>query len=84
MRPIAEISCVEAWREISEMVDGTLDPEMSQRMELHLRNCAHCKAVYDGTHNTVQLIADDRVFEMPAGFLNRLFQHLSSEFCDAS
>jgi hypothetical protein len=78
---VVEISCYEAWREISEMIDGTLDPEMQQRMELHLEHCKHCEAVYDGARNVVRLIGDDEVFEMPVGLSERLFKRLSAELC---
>lgn len=78
---IVGMSCPEVWREISEMIDGTLDDEMRARMELHLRHCVHCKAVYDGTLNTVQLISDDQVFSLPPGFGERLLQRLNETFC---
>lgn len=81
MSMIVEISCLEVWREISELIDGTLSPAMQARMELHLRHCNHCKAIYEGARNTVQLIGDDQVFDLPPGFGERLFQRLSSEFC---
>ncbi len=38
---IIEMSCIEAWREFSELIDGTLDPEMYSRVQLHLQHCAH-------------------------------------------
>ena len=73
---IVEISCVEVWRELSEFLDGALDTDMQQRVLLHLSHCAHCKAVYDGTKNTVELIGDGEVFLLPTGFGARLYQHL--------
>lgn len=84
MAATVEISCVEVWREISELIDGTLSDEMRERLELHLRHCAHCTAVYDGTRNTVQLIGDDQVFDLPSGFSERLLHRLSAEFCGNS
>ena len=76
-----EISCAEVWREVSEMIDGTLDATMRARIELHLRHCAHCKAVYDGTRNTVHLIGDEQIFALPEGFGERLWQRLSADLC---
>ncbi len=74
-----EMSCAEAWQDISEMIDGTLDDEMRKRMAFHLRHCTHCKAIYDGTLNTVQLLGDDKVIEMPPGLGERLFHRISAE-----
>ena len=76
---IVELTCTEAWREISEMIDDALDPEMRERLQLHFEHCAHCKAVYDGTRNVVKLVADDRFFDVPAEMSERLARRLASE-----
>jgi predicted anti-sigma-YlaC factor YlaD len=76
---IVEISCVEVWREISNYVDDGVDPELKARMELHLKNCSHCRAVLDGTRNTVRLLTDGEWYPLPSGFSERLFLRLSSE-----
>ncbi len=76
---IVELNCTEVWREISEMIDDTLGPEMRQRMQLHFEHCAHCKAVYDGARNVTELMGDDRCFDLPAGMSERLARRLASE-----
>lgn len=75
-----DLTCQEVWKEISEFVDQSLDREMQDRMRLHLSHCAHCKAVYDGVQNTVLLMADDRVYDLPRGFSERILQRLWVEF----
>lgn len=77
-----EISCVEVWQEISNYLDGDVEPELKARIEAHLRNCKHCAAVLDGTRNTVRLLADGHWYPLPVGFSERLLQRFSSEFCD--
>jgi hypothetical protein len=77
---ITEISCVEVWREISGYLDGEAQPELRTRLELHLKKCKRCRAVLDGTRNTVRLLADGKWFPLPNGFGERLFLRLSSEF----
>jgi hypothetical protein len=72
-----EISCVEVWREISNYVEGDLDPELRARIEMHFKTCKHCTAVREGTRNVVQLIGDGKVFEVPTGFSQRLYLKLS-------
>lgn len=76
MRVILEISCREVWREISNFLDGSVDPELRTRMEAHFSVCHSCKAVLDGTNNVVKLIADGQTFDAPAGFSERLFSKL--------
>lgn len=73
---VIEISCVEVWREISNFLEGELDPELRARMEAHFAVCKTCKAVLDGTDNVVKLIADEQTFDVPNGFSERLFSKL--------
>ena len=67
-----EISCVEVWRELSNYIDEAVEPALRQRMEAHFNTCKHCAAVLDGTRNVIRLVGDGRVFDMPAGFGERL------------
>lgn len=76
---VIEISCVEVWREISNYIDDTLDPELRRRMEEHFKGCEHCAAVLDGTRNVIRLVGDGRTFDLPAGFSNRLKKRLEKE-----
>ena len=69
---VIEISCVEVWQEVSNYIDGTLDPALRQRMEEHFKGCEHCTAVVDGIRNVVRLVGDGQVFDLPAGFGERL------------
>ena len=73
-----EISCVEVWRELSNYIDGAVDPELRQRMEDHFKTCEHCTAVLDGTRNVVRLVGDSRAFDLPAGFSDRLRKRLEA------
>jgi RNA polymerase sigma-70 factor, ECF subfamily len=73
---LIEISCVEVWREISNFLEGSVDPELRARMEAHFAVCSNCKAVLDGTRNVVKLIGDGQAFDVPAGLSERLFSKL--------
>ena len=76
---VIEISCLEVWREISNYIDNEVDPELSARIEYHVKNCQHCSAILDGASNTVRLLADDKAFELPGGFSARLQQRIEKE-----
>lgn len=73
---VIEISCVEVWRELSNYIDGAVDPELRRRMEEHFKECEHCAAVLDGTRNVIRLVGDGQTFELPAGFSERLKKRL--------
>ena len=76
---VIEISCLEVWREISNYLDGDVDPEMRARMEAHFKVCAHCTAILDGTRNVVKLVADGVEYQMPEGFSKRLYDKIKNQ-----
>ena len=78
-RLIMVLDCKHVWREISNYIDGDLDPAVRASMEKHLAHCRHCAAVLDSTHNILYLIADERTFTLPVGFSERLRARLESE-----
>jgi putative zinc finger protein len=77
MERVIEISCLEVWREVSNLIEGSIDPELRDRLELHFKGCKHCAAIFDGASNTVRLVGDNQAFELPTGFTDRLFRRLA-------
>jgi hypothetical protein len=49
-----------------------------------LEHCEICSATLDSTRNILILTADDRVFELPISFSNRLHTRLAEEINAAS
>jgi anti-sigma factor RsiW len=70
------IDCRHVFREISNYIEGEVDPGLRARMEAHFKECAHCTAILDGTRNVLRLVGDGEVFELPAGFSERLYRKL--------
>jgi hypothetical protein len=70
------VNCEHVWREISNYIDGEVDPGLRADMEAHFKECKHCTAILDGTRNVIQLYADERMFEVPFGFSQRLHRRL--------
>jgi hypothetical protein len=73
------IECKHVWAYISDYLDGTLAPELLERVQRHLEHCEICSAILDSTRNILILTADDRVFELPVGFSERLHARLDQE-----
>ena len=73
------IDCKHVWEHISAYIDGDVDAEMRAEIYRHLETCEICCAVLDSTRNVVVLLADDRVFELPVGFTDRLHARLDAE-----
>lgn len=74
------IDCKHVWQYISAYIDGDVDAELRARIERHLETCEICSAVLDSTRNIIVLVADGRVYELPAGFSTRLHARLDKEF----
>jgi len=73
------VNCEHVWSEISNYLDGEVDPALRAAMEEHFKGCKHCTAVVDGARNVVQLYGDDRLFELPAGFSQRLQRRIAEQ-----
>jgi anti-sigma factor RsiW len=70
------VKCEEVWREVSNYLDGEVDPTMRAAIEEHVRGCQRCAAVVDGTRNVIQLYGDERMLEVPLGYSQRLHRRL--------
>jgi hypothetical protein len=53
---------------------------MRRLLEAHLDQCRKCAVLLDSTHNVLVLLADEKRFQLPAGFSLRLRQMLAKEF----
>jgi anti-sigma factor RsiW len=77
------LNCRHVWDRISEYIDGSLSPEVRMDVERHLETCEICSAVLDSTRNVIILMADDRVFELPVDFSQRLHARLDRVIAQA-
>ena len=74
-----DISCLEVIRELSNYIDNDVTPQLRGEILGHLTGCSRCTAVYDGLRNTITLTGDERAFNLPAGFSQRLRAKLAKE-----
>jgi anti-sigma factor RsiW len=79
-----KIDCRHVWEHISAYIDGDVDASLRAEIDRHLEHCEICSAVMDSTRNIVVLIADDRIFEIPAGYSERLHRRLDAMLQDES
>lgn len=73
------IECKHVWAYISDFLDGSLDAETLDHVQRHLEHCEICSAIIDSTRNIIVLTADERVFELPIGYSERLHARLDDE-----
>ena len=79
-RKLVVITCQEVWRELTNYIEDDVSVEVRESIAQHLSGCARCRAVYDGSKNVIQLLANGRVFALPPGFSRRLYDRLQGEF----
>jgi predicted anti-sigma-YlaC factor YlaD len=77
------MDCKHVWNHISGYLDKTLSVETQNIVQKHLDHCEVCSAILDSTRNIIILTADDRVFELPVGFSERLHARLDIELMRA-
>lgn len=74
-----KLECKHVWEHISEFIDGRVDAQLREEIEKHLEHCEICSAILDSTRNIVILTADNRTFELPVGYSERLHERLKKE-----
>ena len=73
------IDCKHIWEYISGYLDNSLEASERNEVQKHLEHCEICSAILDSTRNILILTADERVFELPLGFSERLHARLDEE-----
>jgi len=77
-----ELNCKHVWAYISDYIDDSVPPELREEIERHLEHCEICSAILDSTRNILVLTGDDRTFELPVGYSERLQERLARELAD--
>ena len=70
------MNCKGVIREISDYIDGALEPAEKQELERHLEHCEDCKIVVDQTKLTVNVFCDSEPVELPSEVRSRLHEAL--------
>jgi hypothetical protein len=70
-------TCEQVWKEVSNYLEGEVDPGLRAAMDDHFQTCQRCRSVLEGMRNIVQLYGDERMIEVPSGFGRRLEKRLA-------
>jgi hypothetical protein len=71
------MKCEQMWHELSNYLDGEVDPTLGSAMDEHLKGCQRCTSLLAGMRNVTELYGDERMIEVPAGFGRRLERRLA-------
>ena len=72
------VSCKKLAKSLSAYIDGDLDHELCCEIEKHLSVCRRCSVLLDSVRKVLVVSGDDRTFELPIGYEDRLHAFLSS------
>jgi anti-sigma factor RsiW len=70
------LNCKGVIRELSNYIDGDLDPVVKAELERHLGHCEDCTMIVDQTRKTIQIFCDSQPVELPGEVRTRLHQAL--------
>jgi hypothetical protein len=69
------MNCHEAQTQLSEYLDGALDPLRTKSIESHLLACPVCRAETDGLADCIRQVAQLPAVDPPPGFAQRVMAH---------
>ena len=73
------MNCKGLVRELSEYLDGNLDPTLAQELARHLEHCEDCRLVVDTTRKTIEIYCNTEPLPLPSGVRERLERALSEK-----
>ncbi len=66
------MNCKAVIREISNYIDGELEPATKQELERHLAHCEDCTMILDQTKKSIQILCDSEPIPLPLDLHSRL------------
>lgn len=69
-------NCDEILRDLSDYLDGTVEPVRIAAMKQHFDECSRCRSVVEGARNVITLYGDERMQAVPFGYEQRLHQRI--------
>jgi anti-sigma factor RsiW len=66
------LNCKGVIREISNYIDGELEPATKQELERHLAHCEDCTMILDQTKKSIEILCDSEPIPIPPDLHSRL------------
>jgi anti-sigma factor RsiW len=73
------MKCKEVIRELSEYLDGELDPALEEALMRHLEDCEDCGILVDTTRRTIEMYCNMEPVPLPADVKQRLLRALEQK-----
>jgi len=66
------LNCKGVIRELSNYIDGDLDPVVKHELERHMEHCEDCTMIVDQTKKTIQILCDSQPVSLLTDVRSRL------------
>ena len=66
------MNCKGVIRELSNYIDGDVDPGLKTELERHLNHCEDCTMIVDQTKKSIEILCDSKPVELPSNVRSRL------------
>jgi hypothetical protein len=74
------MNCKRLLEEINLYIDDSLERELCEQLEAHLKGCERCRIVLDTTKETITLFRDQDPVEIPSAVRDRLHRIIRSHW----
>jgi anti-sigma factor RsiW len=59
------VKCTQFLSELSDFLDGSLDPKLKAELQEHLQWCHNCYVVCNTTEKTIEIYRENKLYELP-------------------
>lgn len=66
------MNCKGVIRELSNYIDGELEPSIKEELERHLSHCEDCTMILDQTKKSIEILCDSQPIPLPVDLHDRL------------
>lgn len=73
------VSCEHVLEQLSNFIEGEIDPALHAEIEAHLKMCQRCSVLHDSLRKVLVIVADGRTFEIPVGYSERLHAFIDQQ-----
>jgi anti-sigma factor RsiW len=75
-----KVTCKHFLEQVSDYIDGALEPDLRVTLEAHLGKCTDCWVEFDDTRKTVEIVQHTDCHPLPQDVHDRLLKTLESQW----
>jgi len=73
------LTCQQVLRQLSEYIDGELDPSLVASLSRHLEHCEDCRIVVHTTQKTIEISCNSEPVPLPDDVRERLWRSVQKK-----